>query len=237
MAITLVAITYRSPQRVRLSFSEAVAAGAFQALRYTVDSVDALGADPAVNAALLVGDSPHVVEIALGSDLVGRGRYNVTCTAVPAAAGGSFTGSLAFEAPGKARAASPSVALHDIGAALYGVDLVWDGNDIAEGANGDLAVTSGMPNAQAAIKRNVLANGLPWDPDYGAHLRGYVDGPEPSMPEMLGSIRRSVQKDDRVTSVEVAIDTFSAGDATINVTGTLIGDSRFNVKTDVPRSG
>lgn len=236
MAITLVSINYRSATRVRLFFSEAVGAGAFGTTHYSVDSADSLGVDPQVSAALLVPDSPQVVELALGAALVDSGQYVVTCTAVPSATAGTFTGSLAFAAPGKPSSPSAGISALDIGAILYGEDLVWDGNDIAEAPNGDLATVSGQANALGAIKRAILANGLPWDPEHGGQLREFVDAPEPSLAAMVGRVKRTIEKDDRVKRSEVKVDSFANGNAFIDARGVLIGDDPFNVKADVPRS-
>jgi hypothetical protein len=236
MTFQLSAITYRSPRRVRLSFSEALGAGAFQVARYTVVSLEAAGTDRGVCAALLVPDAPHVVELAMDGDLFSRAKYQISCVEVPAAGAGVFSGSLEVATPAPAKAPSSAIEAPDVGALLYGIDLAWNGTDIAEGPGGDLATVSGLANVEAAVRRTLVADGLPWDKTYGPHLRGYVDAAPGVLPEMVGAIQRALRSDDRIQRVRVTTTPArEIGEVTVSVTGTLIGDNPLSVTQDVGR--
>lgn len=199
MAIQFTAVNPRGPRRIRLVFSEPIAAAAFTTLTlYAVACDDGSGATPTVTAGFVVPGCPDVVELALGADLVDGARYTVTVTSVPALGGGTASGSLPMvlgERP--ARPTQESVG-EDAVDALYGVDLVWDGQDIVEAPSGDLATVSGRDNLQGAIERRVESNGLPWVAGYGANPRRYVDGSSELVSELRGDIVSQCLRDDRV---------------------------------------
>lgn len=205
MAIAFDSLAFRSIRRVRLAFSAALGAGAFSTLKYAVTSLDAAGTDEAVTAALALADSPQSVELALQFDLVALGRYRVTFTAVPGADASTVTGTFDFETPGEQQHASATVQQDDVLALLYGEDLVFDGNDFVEGADGDLAVEKGPEVIKAWMMDMVESEGLLWDADYAPNTRRYVDGTVGALPSLRGEILRKALRNGRIKQANAKI--------------------------------
>lgn len=227
MAISLLAITPRSERRLRLSFTNTLAGGAFglSPALYTITCENAAGGDPDINAALIVSGSPNVVELALSESLVDGGRYTVSCPGVPAVdlsvtpspTSQQFVfGDRKFE---ENRENNRS----DADAVLFGRDLVWSGSDFIERANGDLALETGPGVVYKRVYKISTSEGLPWDANFGAHPQEYVDAPPGTMPALQGTLQRKILEDDRVTEVKVELKT--EGDETFfTITPTLLGN-------------
>lgn len=234
MAIAFDSLIVRSIRRIRLAFSAPLGAGAFSTLKYTVTSLDAAGVDEVVTATLALADSPQSVELALQFDLVALGRYRVTFTAVPGADASTVTGTFDFEAPGQQQHASATVQQDDVLALLYGEDLVFDGNDYVEGADGDLAVEKGPPVVKGWVMDLVESEGLLWDPDYAPQVRKYIDGTVGALPSLRGELLRKILKDDRIQQANAKIlpqvDGLD-GQATIDIDVTLVGGAQVSAQS------
>ncbi len=208
MTIALTSITVRHERRLRLGFSNLLAAGAFTSTAfYTVTSLDDGGAAPAVSAAIVVSGSPNFVELSLADDLAQDASFSIAAVAVPAVdASVTPPGSaLTFRTGRPALQPNEELPGDDIRALIYGVDLVFDGSDYVETADGDLATVSGQANAEAAVQRRCMSDGLPWAPAYGAHPRRYVDGARGAIAELKGALVRETLNDDRVDACTVDI--------------------------------
>lgn len=234
-------LVYRSPTRIRLLFSAALGSGAFTPAKYVVTNQDAKGVDPAVSAALVVGDTPEAVELVLHNDLVSDALYQVAALSIPYASGPPDPPEqdFAFRTPGAPSAApSPTVAVDDVLALIYGADIVWSGQDFVETSEGDLARLSGPENARLAGERRITSDGLKWDPTYGAKPRQYVDGTPGAVGDLRGAIERQLLLDDRYKRAKA---TFVPQDDTatvaIEVQSVLVGDVGVTVQTDVPIGG
>jgi len=227
MALTLLSIAVRHERRIQLVFSAPLAAGAFVASRYVIASTDGIGSPPPVSSALVVSGSANVVELALGGDLTAGARYAVTATAVPAVDTSTATGTEPFSLGGTQAKPQRNVdsKRSDAGDYQYGRDIVWTGSDYLETPDGDLAILGGVENAKQALERRLLANGLPWDPTYGAHAYNYVDGARQGATTLRGELVRQALLDDRVAAVNVAIDPneTDAGTVLFTVVTTLRG--------------
>lgn len=209
MSISLVAVDPRSNRRLRLAFSETLAAGAFAATAfYSVSCTDGVGVTPTVVAVFALPGSGNVCEIALGDDLTDGAAYSVSAVGVPASGGGTtpadstltFRRGVILQSP---RAADTPA--DDILTEVYGEDLVWLDGDMAEDASGDLATIGGVENVDAALARRIESDGLDWDENYGGKLRQFVDGPAASAGEMRGICTRQLLRDDRVLRASTTI--------------------------------
>jgi len=206
MTISLSSVIPRSARRLRLVFSQTLAAGAFgvSPTFYTVSNLDGRGISPTVQAALAVVGSPAVVELALGSDLVHDAQYSVAAVAVPAAdlsvtPGGTLE---RFKfAPGLVAGENTEPKLRDRDLLLYGTDLIWDGADFLESATGDLERVRGRANVTKALHHGLSTHGLPWDPNWGVDAREFVDSPSPSSGSLKGAAVAQVLRDPRVRTV------------------------------------
>ena len=201
-------------QRVRLLFTGDLAAGAFgtNPTLYTIKNQDGLGTDPAVSAAMIVSGSPAVVELALSTPLVNGALYRLYAERVPGR-DGSVTDIGAFEplrlgTVTTVQNVEPGAS--DLQRLLYGVDLLWNGKDYQENSVGDLDRVSGPANVSKALNRRVQSEGLPYDPEYGAHVREYVDSPVGVAGTMTGSIQAQILRDPRVKSVTTTFETVDA---------------------------
>lgn len=240
MSISLVAVDPRSNRRIRLAFSEALAAGAFTSTApYSVSCTDGTGVSPSVVAAFVVPDSPHVVELAVGADLTDGAVYEVSAVGVPASGGGSTLAGTSAPFRRGVILESPRVVdtqADDLLAELYGEDLAHDGNDIVEDASGDLGKIGGVANVEAAASRGLLSEGLEWDDSWGAKLRRFVDAPYASAGEMRGVCIRQLLRDDRVRRASVAIlppEDSTPEDVHVESTMVLLGDLEASTSTAV----
>lgn len=210
MSITLNSAEIKHERRIRLLFSRPLGTGAFglsPTSMYTIVSQDALGIDPTVSAAMIVGGSPEAVELALSSDLVMGGLYTVTVISVPGDDASTTSSSLQirFGLNAPKRDVEPLQRNQD--GLLYGIDLLWDGLDYQETANGDLDRAGGTANVTKALYRGLQSMGLPWDQVYGAKIRNFVDSPSPSSGTLKGSATAQIMKDPRVKKAVVKITT------------------------------
>lgn len=232
MPITLNSIAVRSPTRLRLTYSQALTLGAYDAAFFSVQCLDNSTADPEVVNVFLITTMANQSEIVLGSELSPGGSYQLTSLAGIPAFDGSFTSYdvTAFHVPSAKRPApSQSVSSDDISATLYGVDLRYDGGDLVETADGDLDTVTGPENAIGAIVRIGLSDGLPYSSTYGAKLRKYVDAPSPSARSARGDLERAIRRDDRVKRITAAVEPdANDGDLTIRGEVTLIGRAKHS---------
>jgi hypothetical protein len=239
MTIALISGTTRTERRIRLSFSEALAASAFTSPSYyTMTCMVAGGSNPLVLAAFVVSGSPGVVELAIGSDLTPGSEYRVTAFGVPSLYGGSTPADsvASIVLPPVRIPPVQDVAADDFLQDYYGIDLVWDGKDIVESASGDLAGVGGTENVVEAIGRRLASEGLPWSPDYGAKPRAYVDGSRAPLDQLQGSIVNQCMADTRVNSVVVALSPESLNEpeqATFTVDLELLGGSMETVELPI----
>lgn len=203
--IELISIVVRNERRLRLVFSAPLAFGAFGTpapAYYVIDNEDGAAPSPGVNAAILVIGAVTNVELALDTDLATGALYRVRAIGVPAQDASTSTSASDQRfrpgTPQQQTNVEPKVNDQDL--LLFGRDLVFQG-DYVETAEGDLEVISGLPNAQAALKRRMLGAPHPWAPDYSPRARQYVDAPF----SLLGSLRSRLEaqalRDDRVKSV------------------------------------
>jgi hypothetical protein len=242
MTIAFISASIHSRRRLRLGFSESLAAGAYTTLTYyTVTCEDAGGVDPDVVAAFVVPSSPAVVELALGDELVDGSAYTVSAIGVPAS-GGSTTpaGSVLPMRPGVVRARPVAISPEDdILAITYGADLVWDGSDFVEDAQGDLSEVSGRENVHAALKRRLTSDGLPWDSTYGTKPREYVDGSSLAAQQLRGALASQAVQDDRVKRAIATVlpeNEDHPEETTIETVITLIDGTVLDVQSGVKTS-
>ena len=207
MAISFVALTLRHERRIRCFFSEPVASAAFiSTVYYTVTNVDGHALSPDVVAAIAVANSPNVVELQLGHDLVAGASYDVSAVGVPG------TGTSTTQPPSTLRAnfsQAPGGGGQPVASQaeriLYGADVAFEAADWREDARGDLAEVAGLASLETDLRNMLASNGLPWAPDFGLQARRYVDGPGPAMAELRGRAESQARADDRVADATAAI--------------------------------
>jgi len=197
----------RSPRRLRLLFSNTLAAGAFSTSFYSLESLDGFGADPPVNAALVVPDASDQVELSLQYELAPGGLYRLTVAAgVPAAdLSVALAAELEFKMHVPRLGPSSGVSLDAMVRRVYQVDLVHDGRDFVEDADGDLATITGPQNAKKALTKRGPANGRPWNAEFGAYAREFVDAAPGTLPNLVGRLTQELRRDDRVVSAKVRV--------------------------------
>lgn len=239
MSILLSTVDVRHEQRVRVVFTNALASGAFGApgpSYYSIQNTDGKGVDPSILAALIVPNSPNVVELVLSVPLTRGAQYTLTAVGVPATdttttPADSTTG-LRWGAP--AVRENNEVVVSDRDRLLYGTDLLFDGVDYEETATNDLASVSGTPNVTKALNNRAVSEGLPWKPGHGGHLREFVDSPSTVTGTMKGSLTSQFLQDPRVRSVKVTYEvvddeTFLHGDPVL-----VSGEAAQRVTVSVP---
>lgn len=210
MSIDLQTLLVRHERRVRLFFTNALAAGAFSTLTYyTVSCQDGAGPDPNVVAAYAVTSDPSCVELALDEDLVDGGLYLISAIGVPAV-DASVTPNTATTLVRvglglKPANVEPAATPDDRDALMYQRDLAWDGTDLVEDATGDLATVTGPTNVVNAVIRRELGEPLPWDPDYSPRAREYVNAPNVTIDELRVAVVRQARLDPRVADVTAAV--------------------------------
>ncbi len=209
MTILLQSVQIRHEQRIRLIFTNSLAAGAFGAPApsyYTVTCDTGGGVDPDVQAAFVVPNSPGVVELGLQNPLVKGALYTVKAEGVPALDTSTTAGGTQLQFRWSLTAPKTNVETTVDGRKrlLYGVDLIWNEEDFQESANGDLDQTDGPANVSKALNRAVEANGVPWDASYGAGAREFVDSPSILGGTLKGSISAQILKDPRVKEVKMS---------------------------------
>lgn len=252
----------RSPTRLRVLFTGPVLTGGTTTGNYTVESVDGVGVDPAVLEALAVGSDE--IELVLSERLIGGGTYRLTVaggmtsllgddiaddaqSGEPEITSGgdiiiddstavSDETEILFYVGEPAQSPSLQVAHRDVLAEIYGEDIQWDGSDWVETAEGDLQGISGPDNAQDALIRRQLSEGLAWDDAYGLKPRRFVDGPDGELPTLVALAERQTLLDDRVIEATSEILGADATDPSINLirtTALLIGNERASVTIPV----
>jgi hypothetical protein len=200
MAIVLTSLIVRHERRIRLQFDRAIATpGALNTALYVLAADGATF--PIVVEALAVPNTPASVELALDRDLNDGATYTVTAVGVPAVdttvtpAGSVLPFVLAAEPDLEPNDELPAL---DLGALIYGDDLVWDGSDFVETDESDLANVSGIDNYQGAMDRRLAQDfELDWDTGYGARSGEFVNGPTPLAATLAGALTRQAYKDDR----------------------------------------
>lgn len=241
MAISPTNLIFRSRRRIRVLFSNTLGAGAFNASLYTVTATDSLGTDPEVSAALIVGDSPAAVELALSVELADGAGYAVNIAAGVPAADASVTAApvdLPLRTPAPpaqvAERSQTTVAIDR----LYGVDIAFNGTDFVEGPDGDLQSVRAEENVRSALERRALSEGLAWRPDYGVRARQYVDGPEASAGALRADLVRQMRADDRViaASARQTAQTGVSSEFIYEVDAELVGRRKVSTSVSVPRS-
>jgi hypothetical protein len=209
MSILLSAVDVRHEQRVRVVFTTALASGAFGVpgpAYYSIENLDGKGANPSISAALIVANSPNVVELVLSIPLARGASYTLAAEGVPAVdltvtPVGSATG-LRWGAPPVRE--NHEVVVSDRDRLLYGTDLLFNGNDYEETPTNDLGDVSGAPNVTKALNNRAVSEGLPWKPSHGGKLRQFVDSPSAVSGTMKGQLTSQFLQDPRVNNVKVS---------------------------------
>jgi len=235
--IAFIDVVPRSRRRLWLKFSEPLGAAAFTTLTfYTI--VAETGTAPSVVAAFVVPSNTSIVELALDADLVEGLNYLAYAEAVPDSDGDvTPAGSVLPFRIGVQRPRPVAASLNeDALDATFGVDLVWDGSDIVEDAQGDLATVGGRENARAAIARRLTSDGLPWDDSYGGKPREYVDGSPFTAHQLRGTLAAQAVEDDRVKRAAATVlpaDENNPEQTTIEVNVILIDGTAIPVQSGV----
>lgn len=203
MSIALTTVEVRHERRIRLTFTNSLAIGAYNVALYTVVNTDGRATSPSVVAAMLIPGMPNNVELALGTDLVPGAAYAVSANGVPAS--------------DLSVTPTPSTEQFVYGAKIFNVrtepkirdrerlvlqeDIIWNGLDFQESPTGDLATVAGKPNVTKGIWRSIETSGLPWDPAWGVDVREYVDSPSAAAGTLKGAISAQILRDERIARV------------------------------------
>lgn len=211
MSISLSTTHVLHERRVRAIFTNTLASGAFGAPApafYEIENLDGLGPSPSVRAALIVPGNGAVVELVLSESLVNGALYSLSAVGVPAIdlSTTDISNVLQFRWGEVLAKENIEPKVRDRDRLLYGTDLLFDGHDFQENALGDLDSVSGTPNVTKALNRGAEADGLPWDPTWGAHLREYVDSPSTTAGTAKGSLTAQMLRDPRVKSVKITFE-------------------------------
>lgn len=205
MALGLLSVFERSPTRIRLIFDGALASGAFVATSYlAAESLDGSMTPTrtwSVTGAIAIASNSAAIELVLSSPMTeGSWAWVSFLTLVPAVSGGPFVGATSpqIRSSEPLPPPSPEVSQTDFDAVLWGEDLFFDGGDWRESPEGDLAVISGPANAEGAIVRRMLSEGLTWDQSYGLRPRRYIDAPAVTARAILGEAQAQAVADDRI---------------------------------------
>jgi len=207
MTLSIVADTFRGARRWRLLFSGPPSSGAFTSTSYyVVTSADNISASPNVEAVFAIATNPNTLEVSVDSDFTPGAQYTLAVTGMPAP-GGAVTASITdrVASPVQATPANTEPEQSDLDDLLYGVDIVWNGQDIVEGSNGDLATVSGQSNFQGAIARRMASDGLTWDGSYGAKADQFVDAPSLYARPLAGLFLGQAQQDDRTQTASIGV--------------------------------
>lgn len=208
MTIALHALEVRQETRLRLIFSGPLDTGAFgypAPTFYSVANVDGCAPSPTVQAALLVPNSPNVVELVFSLPILNGVLYTVTAVGVPSTDSTVTPSGSTLDLRWGAKIEKPNVEplYQNRQRLLYFIDLLWNGADFQETATNDLDRIEGTANVSKALNRGVEADSLPWDDTYGAKARQYVDSPSTAAGTLKGSISAQLLRDPRVKSAPV----------------------------------
>lgn len=230
MTIELTNIVVKHERRLRLVFSNGLAAGAFGTPApafYVVDNQDGRGPSPGVASAIIVSGATTNVELALSADLVPGALYRVTAISVPALDASTSTSASDqnFRFPELAQPANVEAKTLDADLLLYGRDMVWTGSDYLETVEGDLGRLGGAANAQSAIRRRLLGKPLAWAPGYSPDSRQFVDAPLSGIGGLKGRLQAQALRDNRVRSaaVKLMLDDDSPAESYFEITSILVG--------------
>jgi hypothetical protein len=223
--VALLTAAARHERRIRLIFDGPLAPAAFTSpALYSVTGSD--GSTVPISGLVGLIGMPGEIDLALGADLQPAIEYMVDAGEVPGADGSA---TLPRATAATRLATTPAVPVDaevtpdNITNLLYGVDLVWNGQDYVESAAGDLATVGGADNVQAALTRRMASEGLPWDDTYGAKPRRYIDGAPGALPCLRTTLVSLALADDRVKSASAVLD--EASDQ-FDVTVGLVGDDQ-----------
>lgn len=205
MAIKIGPVIILHERRIRVTFTVALASGAFTSIAwYSVNSLSGQAASPSVVAAYVVANSSHVVELVLGADLVQGQAYRISAVGVPAQDATTTPNPSTQDA---SYGTKPQVVgrytggVSELEEVLYSRDLVFKGGDFVETPGGDLDTVAGAENLELALNRRALSNGLPWDPRYGLRAYDHVDGTGQGLLPLRGRAETQMKLDDRVSTV------------------------------------
>lgn len=201
-------VIVRHERRLRLFFSVNIGGAASNPALFAVTAQNA--SVPVGVAALAVPGTPNAIDLAFDRDLSQGAVYAVAALGVPGVDGSSTsnvpdaTNTLAFGLgtdPTPPNVENPD---DDLGALVYGTDIVFDGTDYVLLDNGDLATVSGIANYQGAMTRRVAQDApLPWATLYGGRPGEYVNGPSPLAGTLQGAVLRQAYADDRTKQASV----------------------------------
>lgn len=205
----------RGTSRVRIFFANALAAAAFGGSGtsyWSVSNPDGLGANPTtVVAVFAVSSDSAAIELAVEPPLVPGAQYVFACASIPDADSTTYSGSVGGMIGLPVRTlVNVEPASDDFELLIFGRDLSFDGSDVVEAPNGDLATTTGRSNWTGAIFRRVTSAGLPWDPSYGAHPDWYVNAPDALRLPLAGAIVAQAMADDRTDTATIKVNPWAA---------------------------
>lgn len=200
--MALVAANVTRSRRIRLFFDSSAS---LLASDYTVSDND-------IRAVYAVSGNTNACELVLSNEMLTETLYTVTYP------GGATTVRWATGVP----QLNQETRHRDI--VLYGRDLVFDGIDLVETPEGDLATVGGVENAKAALQRRMLGSPLLHAPDYSPDARQYVDGNDSTA--LISKLEEQALRDDRVKKAVAEY----AGDDTYIVNIVLIGDKAVTVQ-------
>ena len=136
-------------------------------------------------------------------------------------------GVLAYGASIKLPSPSSIVSASSDPGAVYGADLLLDTGEL-QTANGDFALTSGVPNLVQALRHRVVVDKreLGFHPDYGCHIRSLIGASNGPVAGELAAfyVKSALLEDERVAEVPTCI-------------AEVIGDQIRVTATAVPISG
>ncbi len=239
MALNVVSIVHE--RRVRLVFSKAILASAFTTTSppyFTFGCENGVGPNPNLVARFIVPGAPTVMECQLDVDLAPGGVYSFIAEQVSDSDGAEQSGSekvyATFGTPTKVTVQG---AITESDRLLYGIDLQYEGADFVEGPDGDLAHTSGPALVRRDLWHRTLSDGLPWEPTFGVHARGWIDGAPGAVYTLRGRTADQMLEDDRVRDVEVKVtQDDTKGEATVDIRPTLIGDAAVSSVQPITQS-
>jgi hypothetical protein len=235
MTLAFQSLMVRSPRRVRLLFSGPLGLGAFASTWFSATCSNALGGDPAVVAALLVGSDSSSVELALSIDLAPGGAYELDIAAGVPGADGTTAPAVAalFSVSVPTQAPSDSVSVDDLMNQIFGVDVIHDGTVMVEDAAGDLATITGPGNVQSAVLRRLISDGLPHLANYGAQARDSNDAPSVTLGKLSGRLQAQARLDPRVISATLtASPDLNDGTFVLNGQLTLVGGALADIQNE-----
>jgi hypothetical protein len=236
MAIEFQSAYSRSTTRVRVVFSNTLGSGAYSTSFFSLAVVDGYAVAPPIVEALLVPGRGQDIELALGGELTEGARYLLTISAgVPDVLSDTAAGATArLTIPQTQLAANEEQTDTAILDELFQRDLLHDGTDFIEDANGDIAQLVGLDNARSAVARRVAADGLKWDQNFGPALREHVDEHPSALYAMRSKIGANLRQDDRIADADVRVSDADIGDdgtVVLPVDITFVGNLTDSVET------